>query len=175
MVTLPNVTNGVEWPFYLQGERVDFPVCIIGHMTSLQGRVYLQGVSTSGVFASRGCLHPGGYLHPGGFLYPGGFLHPGTGSASRGICICGEGGLHPGVLGRPPTGTRKTGGTHPTGMLSCSVNTFRTTNITSSSSADDYVTFNHLFTGNFRLSEPPEQYLSRNDHRGQWFAKYDPT
>ena len=52
--------------------------------------------------------------HPGGV----GFL----------VCITchmtsiwgGGGGLHPGGLGRPPSGTRKAGGTHPTGILSCS-------------------------------------------------------
>ena len=29
------------------------------------------------------------------------------------------GGLPTGEMGRPPAGTRKAGGTHPTGMLSC--------------------------------------------------------
>ena len=44
-----------------------------------------------------------------------GGLHTGEGSASRG-----GGGLHPErVRQTPPTGTRKAGGTHPTGMFSC--------------------------------------------------------
>ena len=64
--------------------------------------VCIQG-SASGV---RG-LHPGGWgegLHPGGrVLYPGG-----RGSASRGV-----------RQSPLSTGTRKAGGTHPTGMLSC--------------------------------------------------------
>ena len=53
----------------------------------------------------------------------------GKGSASgEGVCIQGEGDLHPGRGGSasrqgglvdPPLGTRKAGGTHPTGMLPC--------------------------------------------------------
>ena len=44
----------------------------------------------------------------------------------QGVCIQGDPGLDPGngsafkgegVVGHPPTGTRKVGGTHPTGML----------------------------------------------------------
>ena len=34
------------------------------------------------------------------------------------------GGLHLGGLGRPPTETRKAGGTHPTGMHSCLLKMF---------------------------------------------------
>ena len=47
-----------------------------------------------------------------------GGLHP------VGLCIHGEGRLHPGQLGRPPspspTGTGKAGVMHPTGMFPCS-------------------------------------------------------
>ena len=59
-------------------------------------------------------LHPGGCASGGGGLHPEvGGLHPGgrMGSVSRGKGVC-------------PTSPRwnwKTGGTHPTGMLSCSV------------------------------------------------------
>ena len=41
-----------------------------------------------------------------------GGLHPVGGLPTRGC-------LHRGGLGRPPPRTRKTGGMHPTGMLSC--------------------------------------------------------
>ena len=41
-----------------------------------------------------------------------GGLHQGGGSAYRG-------------LGRPPPGTEKAGGTHPTGMLSCFLDKFK--------------------------------------------------
>ena len=53
---------------------------------------------------------------------------PSEGFLPRGICIWGikdlhswgRGDLYPGGgLDRPPPGTRKAGGTHPTGILSC--------------------------------------------------------
>ena len=41
-------------------------------------------------------------------------------SGGEGVCIQGEGGLHPEGVGQtPPTGTRKAAGTHPNGMFSC--------------------------------------------------------
>ena len=68
-----------------------------------------------------------GDLHPGG-LYPGNLPTVGdlpTGGASTYMWVCLKGGLHLGIslqggLGRPTISrTRKVGGTHPTGMLSC--------------------------------------------------------
>ena len=59
--------------------------------------VCLQG----GLFAYRVSLHPGGSAYRGS-------LHSGGDPASRGL-----------VEQMPPPETRKAGGTHPTGMLSC--------------------------------------------------------
>ena len=70
---------------------------------------FLQRRSTSrGVYIWEICLHRVGI----GGLPPGG-------SASRRVCI--QGGVCLGVVGRPPAlRIREAGGTHPTGMLSCS-------------------------------------------------------
>ena len=88
-------------------------------------------------------MHHRSHDQPGGVSASKECLPPGVGgSASRGVCIRGRsacrggadrvlprggvylqgdlhlGGLSPG-LGVCPTGTRKAGSTHPTGMLSC--------------------------------------------------------
>ena len=100
-------------------------------ITSTQGRGGSasrgRSASRGGGSASIGSLHPGG-LHPGGSASRGSAsregLHLGEWSAPRG-------GLYPGEVciqgvGNPPppldtTGYRqRAGGTHPTGMHSCS-------------------------------------------------------
>ena len=80
--------------------------------------VCLRGGSTSGGSAYSGDLHPGG-LHTWGSASRGsayrGGVHPGR-SATGVLHLRGG---HLGVGRPPPPQTRKVGGTHPTGMLSC--------------------------------------------------------
>ena len=72
-------------------------------MTSIQGCLPLGRLSAGG--SAKGGLYPGGLPLEGG-LPPGG-LYPG------GVCV------QVGWADPLPTRTRKAGGVHPTGMLSC--------------------------------------------------------
>ena len=63
--------------------------------------------------------HPEGGLHPGGWKTPLGCLSPGGG----GLHLGGEGSASRGV-GQISPPTRKAGGMHSTGMLSCLTDVF---------------------------------------------------
>ena len=68
---------------------------------------------------------PGGVCSGGGVPAPGGLLW--GRSAARGVPVlegaCSKGGLLPGGCGDPPGTATAAGGTHPTGMHSCFMNT----------------------------------------------------
>ena len=90
-------------------------VCLSTNRSAYRG-VCIQGVSTY-----RGCLPTGGFcIRGGGVCLQGQSESGGWGfcilaGLPRDFCIRTDGGL-----GRSPTPeTRKAGGTHPTGMLSC--------------------------------------------------------
>ena len=73
------------------GEGVGFPACITGHMSRIQGGLHPEGLPTGGFPMKRGSAYRG-----------------------RAVCLQGD------RADPPPPGTRKAGGMHPTGMLSCS-------------------------------------------------------
>ena len=124
---------------------VGFPACITGHMTSIQRGwlpsmqlsshdqhpegVYIHGKSPySWVCIGGGCLLTGEVCTWGVYLQGGGSAYTGRSAYRRGLTTGGSafggGGLHPGGVGggwadHLSPGTRKAGGTHPTGMLSC--------------------------------------------------------
>ena len=76
------------------------------HRSHDQLGLHLERGLPTGGSAYRGCLLPGP-------LHLEEALHPGGSASRRGVCILKS--LHPQRLGR----TRKVGGIHPTGMLSC--------------------------------------------------------
>ena len=100
--------------------RYDFRIYLevsLPPANEVRGKVIFLHLSV----CSQGGLPRGG-LHPGRSAYRG---LPLGGSASSRVCLRGSASVGRGFasreLGRPPphSGTRKAGGTHPTGMLSC--------------------------------------------------------
>ena len=104
-------------------------LCMMSLPVWLPGPMFLLGglCPWSHVPSRGGGLHPEGR----GFAWGRWGLHPGE----RGVCIrgrrvCIQGGKGACIQGDswadpPPSGTRKVGGTHPTGMLSCCFVRFR--------------------------------------------------